>query len=136
MKDEDELYILAISAKYVLYLLWRSSVLESLTWRAATTVDKRSPLLPISEVVVVVFLFLFRWTAWTFDEAYLFTVTVSAINMLWLIELISVFDLSHSFFWAWRLLKMIANGDEVFLVYVSIFMSLLRSNYIIPLPKT
>jgi hypothetical protein len=58
------------------------------TWGAAATVDKRRrPLLPISEVAAVVVaavgLFLsLLWTACTFDEANLLTVTVSAINML------------------------------------------------------
>ena len=40
-------------------------------------------------VLVEVGLFLsLLWTACTFDEAYLFTVTVSAIRILWPIELI------------------------------------------------
>lgn len=60
--------------------------MESETWMAAAiTVDKRRPLLLVSEVLVVVLLLVFGflacsllWTACTFDEAYLFTVTVKA----------------------------------------------------------
>jgi hypothetical protein len=58
-------------------------------------VKRRRPLLPISEVAVAaaavaaVGLFLsLLWTACTFEEANLLTVKVSAINMLWPIELI------------------------------------------------
>lgn len=52
----------------------------------------------MSEVVVAVGLFLsLLWTAWTFDEANLFTVTVSAINMLWPNELITELPLQQLF---------------------------------------
>ena len=52
-------------------LLLRSSVLESLTWEAARTEDRRRPdLLPISVVLVVMLPFPFPpWIACTFCEA-------------------------------------------------------------------
>jgi len=87
-------------------ILLRSWVLESGsgTCVVAITVDKTSPLLPISTLVLkvgVVFLVAtfpcVLGTACRLDEAYLFTVTVSAINMLCPIELLIGYFSSVSF---------------------------------------
>jgi len=84
--------ITSIKKSYA-YILWRSNVLDSGSWVAvaAITVDKTSPLLPNSMLVLLrVGLACFLlWTACTLDDAYLFTVTVSAINMVCPMELIA-----------------------------------------------